>query len=374
MKQTYAIRFLILLIGISLFSCKDKEEESIDNRLLGVIGLMAESADTGVRLIWENPSDRTYDKVEVSYLEGGEKIIIVEPISEKYSSIAVNLKSDAVYKFFVRAFSSVSNEFAEEMSVKGRKLVELAPSDELEKLLNGIQIYGGGGGARVVWENSKDLSAIIEIKYDDKSLELEADRLIREYTIPNLDMNNNYTMLVQVKYDNNINTRVKTFTVRPALGFKRIENDGWTIVASSEETVSEQAPATNLLDGNPRTYWRTKVSGTAVKYPHYVIIDLKREHKIQGLSLSRKFGDEDYSSWDNNISLSTDGVTFADKYVYANASKDPNPIFQVEFNRTVEGEQMYLLPYVHTARYIRIDMLRASKTYAVFGDIHIYGE
>ncbi len=374
MKKTYAMRFLILLIGMSLFGCKDKKDETLDNTMSGVVGLMAESTSTGVRLIWENPEDRGYDKVEISYMEGDERIAIIESISERYSSRMVELQKNEVYKFFVKGFSSVSNVFADEVSVKGRKLVELAPSDELEALLNSIQIYGGDGGARVVWENPKDLNASIVIKYEDKEVGLDAERLVREYTIPNLDLGRDYTMLVQVRYLDDISTAVKTFTVRPALGFRRLQNEGWTIVASSEELVSESAPATNLLDANPKTYWRTKVSGTAAKYPHYVIIDLKKEYKIQGLSLSRKLGDEDYSSWDNNISLSTDGVSFSDKYVYANSSKDPNLIFQVEFNRTIEGEQMYLLPYVHTARYIRIDMVRGSKTYAVFGDIHVYGE
>lgn len=373
MKMNYIFKLMLLIVSVNLYSCKDNGEIANQEYLNGVENLIAKSNNSGVQLNWENPDGHKYDKVEISYMVDSEKVILMETILEKYSSLNISLPNAQVYKFTVRALSSISSQFSEEQSVKGRKLVEQDPSDELSDMLNSVEMYGGDGGARIIWKNPKDIHAIIEVKYDGNSIEIDANKLLREYTIPQLELNRNYDFSVSIKHGD-VLTDAKVFTVKPALGFKRLNNDGWSILASSEEIESENAAVNNLLDGSNLTYWRTKVSGTAAKYPHYIIIDLKRERKIQGLSLSRKFGDDDYSSWDNNISLSTDGVTYPNKYIYFNASKDPNLIFQVEFNRTVEGEQMYLLPNVQTARYIKIDMVRGSKTYAVFSNLNIYGE
>jgi hypothetical protein len=104
-------------------------------------------------------------------------------------------------------------------------------------------------------------------------------------------------------------------------------------------------------------------------------VDLKSSHLISAVTLRRRWGNDENSSWDTNISVSEDGVTYTTPYMYKNASTDANPIFKVEFNRTVDGQQMFLLPYTHTARYVRLDFVRgAGSAYAVYGDLNFYGE
>lgn len=53
---------------------------------------------------------------------------------------------------------------------------------------------------------------------------------------------------------------------------------------SSQETASEQAPATNAFDGNPETFWHTKYGGGADAFPHYLTIDLGATYTVDGLS------------------------------------------------------------------------------------------
>lgn len=53
---------------------------------------------------------------------------------------------------------------------------------------------------------------------------------------------------------------------------------------SSQETASEQAPATNAFDGDPETFWHTKYGGGADAFPHYLTIDLGATYAVDGLS------------------------------------------------------------------------------------------
>ena len=50
---------------------------------------------------------------------------------------------------------------------------------------------------------------------------------------------------------------------------------GWKIwYASSEELAQEQAPAENMLDGKPETYWHSEWGNRKPKHPFVVVVDM----------------------------------------------------------------------------------------------------
>lgn len=58
-------------------------------------------------------------------------------------------------------------------------------------------------------------------------------------------------------------------------GFPAADRSGWTIVdCSSEETNAENAPATNVLDGNNGTIWHTEYDQNQPNPPHTITIDM----------------------------------------------------------------------------------------------------
>lgn len=62
-----------------------------------------------------------------------------------------------------------------------------------------------------------------------------------------------------------------------------VDKTDWKVTDySSEETYSEDSPAHNAIDGNIHTKWHTKYSGTAGTTPHYITIDMGRDHTIRG--------------------------------------------------------------------------------------------
>lgn len=370
------MRILLKIVGIWLLTAvitagcsRDNEKNGVE-KIQGVEDLTAASGAEEIVLSWGNPAGRAYDRVDIWYFVNGEKLTKTETIQEEFSRVELSLPDANVYKFYVQASSSATGQMAETQSVKGRILTFLQPYEELENIINSMAIYGGGGGIRLLWNNPGELPATIRIDYEEGEIDLEADRLTKEYTIGGLQEGRSYAVKISMVYDGELTSITKTLSVIPEPGYAKLRPDDWSITASSTDTQGGASQAENLLDGDPQTYWRSETG-----YPHHVIIDMERVRKVAAITIARKFGDGTNSSWDNNISLSKDGTNYGEVYRYMLTSSHPNPIFTREFNRTMEGEQLYMLPAVEEARYIRIDMVRgAGNQIALFGDVHVYGE
>ncbi|MDR2086598.1 MAG: discoidin domain-containing protein [Dysgonamonadaceae bacterium] len=62
-----------------------------------------------------------------------------------------------------------------------------------------------------------------------------------------------------------------------------VPKTNWSIHSySSQETSSENSPATNAIDGNRNTRWHTKYSGNASVAPHSIAVDMKAEYPVSG--------------------------------------------------------------------------------------------
>ncbi len=51
----------------------------------------------------------------------------------------------------------------------------------------------------------------------------------------------------------------------------------------SEETEFENAAGSNVLDGDPATYWHTKWHGADPPHPHHIILDLGAVRTVYGI-------------------------------------------------------------------------------------------
>jgi beta-galactosidase len=65
---------------------------------------------------------------------------------------------------------------------------------------------------------------------------------------------------------------------------KPLPRDKWAIAyADSEENISEDGSADNVLDGDRETLWHTQYDGAQPKYPHLIVIDLGESRSVSGL-------------------------------------------------------------------------------------------
>ncbi|HVY32194.1 MAG TPA: discoidin domain-containing protein [Polyangiaceae bacterium] len=98
-------------------------------------------------------------------------------------------------------------------------------------------------------------------------------------------------------------------------GSATITRGGWSIMADSEETDDEQAPATAAIDGDVATFWHTAWEPAPndvndPPLPHSLTIDMKSPQTVTGFSyLPRQTGTHGrIKDWE--FYLSTDGVTW----------------------------------------------------------------
>lgn len=135
----------------------------------------------------------------------------------------------------------------------------------------------------------------------------------------------------------------------------------WKVAAyssynSGDTPVGFSAP-TNMIDGNPATRWLTL---TTLAYPHYITIDLATERTIKTVSLWRwvqatvdergpdvvKFeGSLDNSTWT----------------VYGTYN----------FNRFTNNEQVFNIPNLPKARYIKLTALSGPMAYVILGEMNV---
>jgi endo-alpha-N-acetylgalactosaminidase len=80
--------------------------------------------------------------------------------------------------------------------------------------------------------------------------------------------------------------------------------------ADSQETSAENAPATNVLDGNAATYWVTKWSGTAAPLPHEIQLDLGGTYKVTDLYYLPRQDSANGRIGNYQVYLSSDGTNW----------------------------------------------------------------
>ncbi len=61
-----------------------------------------------------------------------------------------------------------------------------------------------------------------------------------------------------------------------------LSSSGWTASADSEETIDEEAPASQAIDGDEDTFWHSEWGDYEAPLPHYLQIDLGAAEEITG--------------------------------------------------------------------------------------------
>ncbi len=112
-----------------------------------------------------------------------------------------------------------------------------------------------------------------------------------------------------------------------------LARSGWTATANTQETVGENAPASNVLDGNNSTFWHSKWFGRTDPHPHELVIDLGTQREFFGFTLlPRQNGNSNTLIRDYRFSVSDDGANWG------------TPLIESIFEETISLRTVYLHP------------------------------
>lgn len=147
---------------------------------------------------------------------------------------------------------------------------------------------------------------------------------------------------IEVNGEAEVNPNLQTTYFLIEGTFIEFDRSEWTIAdVDSEQKDPQPAPATNILDGNPGTFWHSEWSPNRPPHPHHVTIDLGETQDIHGL---RMLGRENTSRGDPSeimIAVSTDGQNW-----------ESEETFSTTFD--VVNENTFYLSQTESGRYIRI--------------------
>ena len=125
--------------------------------------------------------------------------------------------------------------------------------------------------------------------------------------------------------------------LKTTVSFERIENIPVEVIfASSEETNGDRA--TNLVDGNPETFWHTMYSVTVAKYPHWVDFDCGELKNIKGFTYLPRQSGSNGNIKDYKIQVSLDNQTWTD--VTEGRFENGASLKKVTFSKPVKGRYL----------------------------------
>ena len=124
----------------------------------------------------------------------------------------------------------------------------------------------------------------------------------------------------------------------------KMDKKGWKVIAfSSQETGGEgnNGRASQIIDGDNKSYWHSQWTGGGSHYPHYLTVDMQEVHNISGMEIT--MGDRsDRRIKAFNLFVSTDNR------IWKNVYSDKNAPNQKSFH--------FMLPQAEKARYFKLQI------------------
>lgn len=165
----------------------------------------------------------------------------------------------------------------------------------------------------------------------------------------------------------------------------KMSKDGWNIPGYNPDsdlgTIGYSSQATNegaankvvaIIDNDLNTYWHARYGGSgATDYPHWFIVDMGKDITLAQISMAKRNNNEKGQKGFQLFTCSESGATDLD---------DPTTWTWEEqgdfsFNPKKNGDQMYPIMNVPTARYIKVYMGEKHKgtdKYAMVADLSAY--
>ena len=144
--------------------------------------------------------------------------------------------------------------------------------------------------------------------------------------------------------------------------FAKMEGIPMTVVYASSQEPGE-GEASNLVDGDPATYWHTMYSVTLAKYPHWVDFDAGEVKIMKGFTYLPRQNSRNGHVKDYTIQVSMDGKTWGDPIAKGSFGSD-STLKRVLFDKPVK------------ARYIRFTALseQSGEEYATGAEFGVLAE
>lgn len=144
---------------------------------------------------------------------------------------------------------------------------------------------------------------------------------------------------------------IKISVIDDPYGLPKTDRNGWSVVdCSTEETVGENAPASNVLDGNINTIWHSKWYAGEAKPPHHITIDMGAEQNLIGVQYRTRSSGRGCPR-ELTVEVSTDNVSWSTAKAYVDVEVGNNIEVKLFFDEPVR------------AKYFRLYITKCARNY-----------
>lgn len=279
----------LLSIGLILIllSCDDNNP---DTMTIAPVSDITYTAGAGTILFkWKNPDIKDISYIEISYTDSHEikRKVLVNGNLEEF--LIEGFGDNKLYEFTFIVYGS-----GHQSSIPVKVSLTAQPYEPSLNLFNSkVKIARRTGGILVSWDNIYNGEYYINVTYYDVNNNEHAKEIV--VTDPGageefVSIEGMVAALLHIStsdiYGNKTPEWIYDYKV---FEDGNLDRSIWVITCSSDERVGDNAPVTNVLDGNVNTFWHTEwYSGTNKGFPHYFIVDMRRKMRIEKIRLQHR--------------------------------------------------------------------------------------
>lgn len=305
---------------------------------------------TKAKIFWNNYKD----SVEVNIpLKADSIVVVIDKLQEKnYSFFIRNYDANGIPSVPVEVIAgSYGDRYQAQVLNRVVKTSMIDAPGQFSIQWGSADIANGAVATEVKYTNTAGISIIKRFKIVDKVIESK----ILDY-LPGTTFQ--YRTLYIPK-SLSVDTFYTSFAVKK---YFNVLKQYWRVIAFSTQYDAAVNAAANMIDGKDVTRWYTTA---ASKYPHFVTIDMGSLRGITQFGVWRTTYDVVNPA---NNSLAPDRIQFL-------VSKD-NVIWTdlgtFNFNRFIDGEQLFVIPSHPTARYFRMVAVSGPAAITNLGELSAY--
>ena len=367
MNNKIIIGCLMLLVS-TYWSCRDMDSTYKEFLVPGGLtyvgkptGVKAYTGNYRILLKWAKNPDPKVTKTRVYWNNYRDSIEVASTGAEDSLSVIIDGLNEQNYSFFLRSFDE-SGHVSIPVEINTRVFGDQYAQSVLNRGLNRATL-DAEGIVTLDWGLANVSSGALktEVSYTDQS---GTKRIL---TFPAGENSSEIPEFSTAEL-----ARFRTIYVPDSFaidtfytGFDTVnqilfDKSGWEISDFSSQHGGNENGVINFIDGTDATRWHGLVGGPA--YPHHATIDMGVEQKIARFGVWRTTFDT------GGDDRAPDRIQF----LVSNDNENWTDLGSYDFDRFVNGEQVYTVDDAPSARYFRFVGLSGPEEYMVMGEIDVY--
>lgn len=370
MKHLFQV-ILIVAFMWSLLSCSDSNDTGTVT-IAPVSNVTYEVGMGEILFKWQNPDIKTLAYTEISYMDSDEKLSRVLVDGKLSEQLIYGFADNNTYEFKFSAYS-MTGEVSDPVIVSAR------PKMPAYNIFNSrIKVTGNFGGVDVSWDNVYDEEFYIQLSYFDPT----GKEISEEIAVDGNSEGSRFIPIAGIQQtDLSIITSDiyghKSVVNRVPYKMKeqgKFDRSVWKVMDFDSQEENDNGytrRVTDMLDGDPTTFWHTKWNGATAeeqKWPHYATFDLGRKVKITRVEIQNRIDANKANAMLKDIEVQGSNVS----------AKGPWETFGTHTMPNNKVPQYIILKNPVEFRYVKLVCVNAGPGsdihYAAVAEFALYGE